>query len=103
MTSFEIFSDVFVLTGDGNDPRNLNFTFLTHARVLLNGDNTPDQIEYYLNYDSEAGVFSGLAVKSTFTYFLQNQVVVKRVEDIEWYLTNQTVGTTKQLTTVYVP
>lgn len=94
----DLFEQPFMLTGENEDPRNLDFTFYTQEKVTSNPDTTPAMKEYYMNYNAGTGVFSDLAVKCTYTY--ETTPVDRRIEDIEWYFENGTVGTTRQLVRV---
>ena len=94
----EVFEQPFMLTGENVDPRNIDFTFHTQLKVTLNGDQQPVLKEYYMNYDPETGIFSNLAVRSTFTY--ETQPIARRIEDIEWFTTVGEVAATKQLVKV---
>jgi hypothetical protein len=102
MTSIEIFADVFILTGEGTDPTNLDFTFYTHEKATYNGAGVVMQREYYMTYDDVSGTFSDLAVMVTYVYtYNSDDILVKREENIDWYLTGGTIGISKQLIRVY--
>lgn len=90
-----------MLTGGNEDPRDLDFTFYTHEKVISNPDGTPDQKEYYMNYDAGTNEFSDLAVHCSYTYTYDSGVLTKRVEDIEWYFTDESVGVNRQLVQVF--
>lgn len=94
----DLYEKNFMLTGENEDPRNLDFTFYTQEKVTSNPDDTPAMKEYFLNYDINTGVFSDLAVRCTYTY--ETTPVVRRIEDIEWFFEDNTVGVTKQLVRV---
>lgn len=97
-STVELYPKSFMLTGENFDPKNLDFTFYTQEKVTLNPDTTPAMKEYYMNYDVNTGVFSNLAVKCTYTY--ETTPVDRRIEDIEWFFQDGTVGTTRQLVRV---
>jgi hypothetical protein len=94
----DLYEKNFMLTGENQDPRNLDFTFYTQEKVTYNPDDTPSMKEYYLNYDVNTGVFSDLAVKCTYSY--ETTPVDRRIEDIEWYFEDNSVGVTRQLVRV---
>ncbi len=94
----ELYAKSFMLTGENLDPKNLDFTFYTQEKVTINPDETPAMKEYYMNYNSGTETFSDLAVRCTYTY--QTTPVEIRTEDIEWFFTDGTVGTTRQLVRV---
>ena len=98
----EIFDQDFVLTGENTDPRDLNFTFLTHVKITYNLDGTEATREYYMSYDPGTGEFADLAIRSVFNYFYEGTVLASRTEDVEWYLDNGQPGATRQLTEVYI-
>jgi hypothetical protein len=101
--TIELFAKVFLLTGESADPRDKDFTFYTHEKIISNKDGTPGVKEYYLNYDPENDVFSDLAVQCdyTYTYDADGTTLLKRVEDIEWFFTDGEVGATRQITRVF--
>ncbi len=96
--SLELFVKPFMLTGENADPRDIDFTFYTHEKIVWNPDDTPATKEYYMNYDAQSGELSGLAVKCTYTY--ESSLVETRTEDIEWYFEDGETGTTRQLVQV---
>lgn len=88
-----------MLTGEHTDPKNLDFTFYTQEKVVMNPDDTAAAKEYYMNYDSATAEFSDLAVRCTYTY--ESGSAETRTEVIEWFFEDGTVGTTRQLVQVY--
>ncbi len=87
-----------MLTGENYDPKNIDFTFYTQEKVTSNPDDTPALKEYFMNYDIGTDTFSNLAVRCTYTY--ETTPVIRRIEDIEWFFIDNTVGTTRQLVRV---
>jgi hypothetical protein len=94
----ELFAKAFMLTGQNIDPRHLDFTFYAQEKITWNPDNTPASKEYYMSYDAEAGAFSDLAVKCTYSY--ETSPAAVRTENIEWYFEDGEVGITRQLVQV---
>jgi hypothetical protein len=94
----EVFEKDFILTGERGDPRDIDFTFYTQEKVTKNPDETPAVKEYYMNYDSGTGEFSDLAVRCTYTYDTDPET---RIEDIEWFYEDGTLGATRQLVQVH--
>ena len=94
----ELYEKNFMLTGENEDPKTIDFTFYTQEKITNNPDSTPAMKEYYMSYDPQTHIFSDLAVKCTYTY--ETSPVVRRIEDIEWYFEDGNVGTTRQLVTV---
>ena len=101
MSDIQLFEQDFMLTGNNADPRDLDFTFYTHEKIISNSDGTPSQKLYYKNYDSETNTFSELAVQCTYYYTYDSGVLIKRVEDIDWYFVDDTVGVTRELVQVF--
>jgi hypothetical protein len=102
MTSIEIFADVFILTGEGTDPTNLDFTFYTHEKTISDGSGLITRREYYMTYDDVDGTFSDLAVMVTYDYtYNSDGILIRRDENIDWYLTGGTIGISKQIIRVY--
>ena len=97
--TIELFEKPFMLTGENIDPRNIDFTFYTQEKVTRNPDDTPAMKEYYMNYDINTDTFSNLAVRCTYTY--ETTPTNRRIEDIEWFFDDGTVGTTRQLVQVH--
>lgn len=96
--TIEIYEKEFMLTGENIDPKSLDFTFYTQEKVIWNPNSTPAVKEYYMNFNSQTGEFSNLAVRCTYTY--ETQPVPSRTEDIEWFFEDGSVGTTRQLVQV---
>ena len=94
----DLFEKPFMLTGENEDPRDIDFTFYTQEKVTSNPDETPAMKEYYINYDIVTDTFSDLAVRCTYTY--ETSPVSRRIEDIEWFFEDDTLGVTKQLVRV---
>ena len=94
----DLFAKSFMLTGQNEDPRDLDFTFYTQEKVTSNPDETPALKEYYMNYDINTDTFSDLAVRCTYTY--ETTPIVRRIEDIEWFFEDDSVGVTRQLVRV---
>lgn len=96
--TIELFEKAFMLTGQNIDPRNIDFTFYTQEKVTSNPDQTPAMKEYYMSYDIGTDTFSDLAVRCTYTY--ETTPIIRRIEDIEWFFDDDTLGVTKQLVRV---
>lgn len=98
----ELFEKQFMLTGSNTDPKDLDFTFYTQEKITFNQDGTPAVKRYFMNYDQATGVFSNLAVRCVYTYTYNGQgVLTKRVEDIDWYFEDDTIGTSRKVRQVY--
>jgi hypothetical protein len=94
----ELFSNRFMLTGEQSDPRDLDFSLFTHEEVINNPGGDPDAKNYYMDYNLENDTFIDLAVKCRFSYI--TQPVLRRIETIEWYFEDGTIGATRTLVQV---
>jgi|GEM_PF-5163872 len=101
MTTTSLYEKQFMLTGENIDPTPLDFTFYTQRKVINDPADRPIIKEYYMSYDSQAGIFSDLAVKRSFEYTLQDGEVIRRDETTEWFYTDGSVGITKTFVVVY--
>jgi hypothetical protein len=94
----DLYEKDFMLTGENEDPRNIDFTFYTQEKVTIHPDETPAVKEYYMNYNVSTDTFSDLAVRCTYMY--ESTPVERRIEDIEWFFDDGTLGVTRQLVRV---
>jgi hypothetical protein len=100
-TMIELFEKTFMLNGENEDPRDVDFTFYTHEKIISNPDGTPSEKQYFMTYDPGTDAFSNLAVYCNYTYTYDSGVLIKRVEDIDWFFSDGTVGVSKQLIQVF--
>lgn len=97
----QAYQKAFMLTGERGDPTDIDFTFYAHEKVTNNEDGTPALKEYYMNYNSGSDSFSDLAVQCTYTYtYDSGGAITRRVEDIDWFFIDGSVGESHQLVQV---
>lgn len=78
----------FRITGDKEDPRELNFNIYgLHKKETKDANGDIILIELFMNYDFENGTFSDVAVEELRTYVrdLATGLLTKRITNIKWY------------------
>jgi hypothetical protein len=98
----EFFEQDFILTGDCADPRGIDFTLYTQKLTTLDPTRLPVREEFYMEYDSQSGQFTDLAVEVRYNYTLDGDGNVQRaIKDIRYFFTNGAIGTTRIIAEVY--
>jgi hypothetical protein len=94
----------YKLTDSVVNPSDINYDIfgLIKKRTVISGELI--SVEYYSSYDEKTDIYSNLVVKESKTYNRDSiNIILSRTTKIDWYLTDGTVGCSKELIKYYAP
>lgn len=94
---------VFKITGLYSSPEDINYNLygFHKKRTIVKGELI--LVEYYRNYNPQTQIYSDLILTEsrTFGRDINTGLAYMRTQNISWYLTDETIGATKQTVKYY--